>query len=62
MLPPVVTPYAPSVAGTAIKDRVLLVAVEDGAATGPQWQALTDFQKSAAAQWPNIKVIFQFTK
>lgn len=51
-----------SVPGASIVQRVLLVAFEDGAATGPQMQALSQFTKDAATKWPNVKVVFQFVK
>jgi len=43
-----------------ITDRVLLVAFEDGAGTVIQGQALEQFLQTAATQWPNIKIVFQF--
>ena len=36
------------------------VALEPGAATSIQMQALEDFRKLAATKWPNIKVLFEW--
>jgi hypothetical protein len=43
-----------------IRERVLLVAFEQGAATAQQAQALRAFLQTARQNWPNIKVVFQF--
>ena len=43
-----------------IQGRVLLVALERGAASSEQAAVLKAFQKTAAQQWPNIKVMLQF--
>ncbi len=48
------------IAANEIKERVLLVAFEQGAATAQQAQALRNFIQTARQNWPNIKVVFQF--
>src|SRR5262249_6446478 len=49
-----------SITSNQIKGRVLIVALEDGAATVEQALALKTFLQTAAQQFPNIKVIYQF--
>jgi len=41
-----------------VTQRVLVVAIEDGAATVAQSQLLTEFGRMARYVWPNIKIIF----
>lgn len=48
------------VAGAAIREKVLVVAFEDGAATIEQAQVLEDFLRIAKTSWPNIKIAFSF--
>lgn len=48
-----------TVAGSLIKERVLIVAIEDGAATVEQEVALKQFLESYKALWPNIKVAIE---
>ena len=48
------------VAGTAIKEKVLVVAFEEGAATIEQAQVLEEFLRIAKTSWPNIKIAFSF--
>ena len=43
-----------------IKERVLVVAFEEGAATLEQASALQAFIQIARQQWPNVKVVYQF--
>ncbi len=45
--------------GALIKDRVLVVAIEDGAATVEQELGLRQFLNDAKTLWPNIKVAIQ---
>ncbi|MGH9900360.1 MAG: RHS repeat-associated core domain-containing protein, partial [Pyrinomonadaceae bacterium] len=49
-----------TVQGSQIQQRVLLVAMEQGAPTVAQAQALRTFIQTAQQQWPNIRVVFQF--
>jgi hypothetical protein len=49
-----------TVAAGAIKERVLVVAFEEGAATIEQAKVLEDFMRLAKTAWPNIKVVFEF--
>jgi hypothetical protein len=44
--------------GIQVTERVLIVAIEDGAATAAQTQVLTQFGRMAHYVWPNIKIIF----
>jgi hypothetical protein len=48
------------VAGAAIKEKVLVVAFEEGAATIEQAQVLEEFLRIAKASWPNVKIAFSF--
>lgn len=43
-----------------ITRRVLLIAVENGAATQPQKLALDAFMTKVATKWPNVKIVFQW--
>jgi len=45
------------VTAAQIEQRVLLVAVEDGAATVAQMQAINEFIAKAKLLWPNVKVL-----
>lgn len=45
------------VTANQIEQRVLVVAVEDGAATVAQMQTINDFINKAKLLWPNIKVL-----
>ncbi len=47
-------------AGASINARELVVALEPGAATSAQMEALRDFQQMAATKWPNVKVLFEW--
>jgi hypothetical protein len=46
--------------GQSVNARELIVALEPGAATSAQMQALQEFQQTAATKWPNIKVLFEW--
>jgi RHS repeat-associated protein len=48
------------VVANEIKERVLVVALEEGAATLEQAVALRAFIVDMAKQWPNVKIVFQF--
>jgi hypothetical protein len=49
-----------TVAGAQITERVLIIAIEDGAATLEQELALKQFLQNYQSIWPDIKVAFQF--
>lgn len=55
-----ITRPALTIAANQIKEQVLIVALEDGAATVEQELALKSFLQNAAQQFPNIKVVYQF--
>ena len=48
--------------GAQITERVLIVAIEDGAATVEQELALKAFLRDYKSVWPNIKIVLQFIK
>ena len=43
-----------------IKEKVLVVAFEEGAATFEQAKVLEEFLRLAKSTWPDIKVVFSF--
>ncbi|MEM7782867.1 MAG: putative Ig domain-containing protein [Planctomycetota bacterium] len=46
--------------GHAINDKVLVVAFEQGTATGLQAEAIKRFIREAGTKFPDVKVVFQF--
>ena len=48
------------VLGAEIKEKVLVVAFEEGAATFEQAKVLEEFLRLAKTSWPDIKVVFSF--
>jgi hypothetical protein len=43
-----------------ITDKVLVVAFEEGAATAEQAEAMLRFLRIAPAEFPDVKIVFQF--